>query len=88
MKIARFEIEGRIELGVVRDEGIVALDRVGFGYFDMLALIAEHNAQVFERLRHGRILVAVQLLLLLQCLAIHRFGLSLFACGQGLPQQV
>jgi 2-keto-4-pentenoate hydratase/2-oxohepta-3-ene-1,7-dioic acid hydratase in catechol pathway len=40
MKIARFEIEGRIELGVVRDEGIVALDRVGFGYFDMLALIA------------------------------------------------
>ena len=40
MKIARFEIEGRIELGVVRDECIVALDRVGFGYFDMLALIA------------------------------------------------
>ena len=40
MKLARFEIEGRIELGVVRDEGIVALDRVGFGYFDMLALIA------------------------------------------------
>ena len=40
MKIARFMAGGQAELGIVRDDGLVALDRIGFGYFDMPALIA------------------------------------------------
>lgn len=40
MKIARFETDGRIELGVVRDGGLVGLRDAGFAYPDMLALIA------------------------------------------------
>jgi 2-keto-4-pentenoate hydratase/2-oxohepta-3-ene-1,7-dioic acid hydratase in catechol pathway len=40
MKIARFEARGQAELGIVRDGGLIALDRVGFGYFDMHALMA------------------------------------------------
>nr|WP_166175956.1 fumarylacetoacetate hydrolase family protein [Altererythrobacter segetis] len=50
MKIARFEAGGRIELGVVRDGGLIALDSVGFGYFDMLALIAA-GAEVLDEIR-------------------------------------
>jgi 2-keto-4-pentenoate hydratase/2-oxohepta-3-ene-1,7-dioic acid hydratase in catechol pathway len=50
MKIARFEIDGRIELGIVRDGGVIGLHEVGFGYSDMLALIAA-GGEVLESLR-------------------------------------
>lgn len=40
MKLARFETGGRIEIGVVKGDGVVALRDVGFGYSDMIELIA------------------------------------------------
>jgi len=39
MKLARFEYHGRTDIGVVRDDGVVGLREVGFGYPDMIALI-------------------------------------------------
>ena len=50
MKIARFEAGGQAELGIVRDGGLIALDRVGFGYFDMHALIAA-GSEVLDDIR-------------------------------------
>jgi 2-keto-4-pentenoate hydratase/2-oxohepta-3-ene-1,7-dioic acid hydratase in catechol pathway len=40
MKIARFQTDGKTELGIVRDGGIIGLREVGLGYPDVLALIA------------------------------------------------
>lgn len=40
MKLARFESSGRIDIGVVRQGGVVGLREIGFGYPDMLDLIA------------------------------------------------
>jgi 2-keto-4-pentenoate hydratase/2-oxohepta-3-ene-1,7-dioic acid hydratase in catechol pathway len=40
MKLARYELGGRIDIGVVRGDGVVGLREVGFGYADMLSLIA------------------------------------------------
>src|SRR5688572_11765766 len=39
MRIARFEVDGRTGLGVVRDDGVVDLAAAGCGFPDMLALI-------------------------------------------------
>jgi 2-keto-4-pentenoate hydratase/2-oxohepta-3-ene-1,7-dioic acid hydratase in catechol pathway len=50
MKLARFEIDGRIDLGVVRDDGVIGLREVGFGYADMLALIAA-GSEVLDGIR-------------------------------------
>jgi 2-keto-4-pentenoate hydratase/2-oxohepta-3-ene-1,7-dioic acid hydratase in catechol pathway len=40
MKLARFESNGRIDIGVIRQDGVVGLREIGFGYPDMLDLIA------------------------------------------------
>ena len=40
MKLARFAVDGRTELGVVTDAGVISLAAAGCGYPDMLALIA------------------------------------------------
>jgi 2-keto-4-pentenoate hydratase/2-oxohepta-3-ene-1,7-dioic acid hydratase in catechol pathway len=52
MRIARFEAEGRTDLGVVRDDGVIGLGAAGCDYPDMVALIAGGDdalAQVRER---------------------------------------
>ena len=52
MKIARFEANGRTDLGVVSDDGVIGLAAAGCAFPDMLALIAgggEALAQVRER---------------------------------------
>jgi 2-keto-4-pentenoate hydratase/2-oxohepta-3-ene-1,7-dioic acid hydratase in catechol pathway len=50
MKIARFELAGHIDLGVVRDDGVIGLHEVGFGYSDMLALIGA-GSEVLDDIR-------------------------------------
>jgi 2-keto-4-pentenoate hydratase/2-oxohepta-3-ene-1,7-dioic acid hydratase in catechol pathway len=40
MKLARFEAGGQTRVGVVAGEGLICLTEVGFGYSDMLSLIA------------------------------------------------
>ena len=50
MKIARFEFNGRIDLGVVKDGGLIGLHEVGFGYSDMHALIAA-GSEVLDDIR-------------------------------------
>lgn len=50
MKIARFEADGRIDLGVLKDGGVIGLHEVGFGYSDMLALIAAGD-EVLDEIR-------------------------------------
>ena len=44
MKLARYRIDGRTELGVVVDQAIVGLAAVGLDYPDMAALIADPAA--------------------------------------------
>lgn len=50
MKLARFEFGGRIDLGVVKDGGLIGLHEVGFGYSDMHALIAA-GSEVLDDIR-------------------------------------
>ncbi len=50
MKLARFEHGGQTALGVVRDGGVIGLHEVGFGYGDMLDLIAA-GGEVLDRIR-------------------------------------
>ena len=50
MKIARFELGGQIDLGVVKDGGLIGLREVGFGYSDVRALMADGDA-VLEDIR-------------------------------------
>jgi len=50
MRLARFEADGRTELGVVSDDGITSLGSVGCDYPDMLALIAG-GGEVLARIR-------------------------------------
>jgi 2-keto-4-pentenoate hydratase/2-oxohepta-3-ene-1,7-dioic acid hydratase in catechol pathway len=53
MKIARFEADGRVDLGVIEGDGIVAL---GFEFPDMLALIAggDEALEAVRRASAGR----------------------------------
>ncbi|MBO0749094.1 MAG: fumarylacetoacetate hydrolase family protein [Porphyrobacter sp.] len=56
MKLAHFEAEGRTHLGVVAGDGLICLTEVGFGYSDMLALIAaggEVLGDIRERTAHA-----------------------------------
>ncbi|HEY7806940.1 MAG TPA: fumarylacetoacetate hydrolase family protein [Croceibacterium sp.] len=39
MKLARYEFGGQIDIGVVKDDGVIGLREVGFGYADMLELV-------------------------------------------------
>ena len=58
MKLARFEADGRIDLGVVKDSGVIGLHEVGFGYSDMLVLIAAGNEvldAIRERTAHAEV---------------------------------
>jgi 2-keto-4-pentenoate hydratase/2-oxohepta-3-ene-1,7-dioic acid hydratase in catechol pathway len=50
MKIARFEFHGHIDLGVVKDGGLIGLREVGFGYSEMHVLIAA-GAEVLDDIR-------------------------------------
>ena len=50
MKLARFEADGRIDLGVVGNDGVIGIHEVGFGYSDMLALIAA-GSEVLDAIR-------------------------------------
>lgn len=50
MKLARFEVGGRIRVGVVAGEGVICLTEVGFGYSDMLPLIAAGGHEL-DRIR-------------------------------------
>ena len=50
MKLARYEVGGRIDIGVVSGDGVVGLREVGFGYADMLPLIAA-GPDVLEDIR-------------------------------------
>ena len=46
MKLARYELGGRADIGVVREDGVVGLREVGFGYADML-----HRLRLLRRPR-------------------------------------
>jgi 2-keto-4-pentenoate hydratase/2-oxohepta-3-ene-1,7-dioic acid hydratase in catechol pathway len=48
MKIARFEFDGHVDLAVVRDEGLIGLREVGFGYSDIRAFIDAGPAALGE----------------------------------------
>ncbi|MGZ3197479.1 MAG: fumarylacetoacetate hydrolase family protein [Croceibacterium sp.] len=50
MKIARFEFAGHTDLGVVKDNGVIGLREVGFGFFDIHALIAA-GSEVLDDIR-------------------------------------
>jgi len=50
MKLARYELGGRADIGVVREDGVVGLREVGFGYGDMHALIAA-GGDVLDEIR-------------------------------------
>ncbi|MGZ3270969.1 MAG: fumarylacetoacetate hydrolase family protein [Croceibacterium sp.] len=50
MKIARFEFAGHTDLGVVKDNGVIGLREVGFGSFDIHALIAA-GSEVLDDIR-------------------------------------
>jgi 2-keto-4-pentenoate hydratase/2-oxohepta-3-ene-1,7-dioic acid hydratase in catechol pathway len=50
MKLAHYEFGGRTDIGVVRDGGVIGLREVGFGYTDMLALIAA-GTEVLDEIR-------------------------------------
>ena len=50
MKIARFEFAGHTDLGVVKDDGVIGLREVGFGFFDIHALIAA-GSEVLDDIR-------------------------------------
>src|SRR3569833_958226 len=40
MKLARFEIDGQIDLGLVQDEGVISLTAAGYEHDGMLSIIA------------------------------------------------
>src|SRR3569623_1077233 len=40
MKLARFEIDGRIDLGSIQDEGVISLTAAGYEHNGMLSIIA------------------------------------------------
>jgi len=44
MKLARFEIDGQVDLGLIEDEGVISLGAAGCYFPDMLALIAGGQA--------------------------------------------
>ncbi|MGZ3245645.1 MAG: fumarylacetoacetate hydrolase family protein [Croceibacterium sp.] len=50
MKIARFEFAGHTDLGVVKDNGVIGLREVGFGFFDIHALITA-GSEVLDDIR-------------------------------------
>lgn len=50
MKLARFEYHGRSDIGVVRDDGVIGLREVGFGYPAMIALI-QAGGEVLDSIR-------------------------------------
>jgi 2-keto-4-pentenoate hydratase/2-oxohepta-3-ene-1,7-dioic acid hydratase in catechol pathway len=57
MRIARFEVDGRTGLGVVRDDGVVDLAAAGCGFPDMLALIAG-GSEALDRIHERTAAVA------------------------------
>jgi 2-keto-4-pentenoate hydratase/2-oxohepta-3-ene-1,7-dioic acid hydratase in catechol pathway len=50
MTLARYELDGRTDLGVVHGDGVIGLREVGFGYADMRALIAA-GSEVLDDIR-------------------------------------
>jgi 2-keto-4-pentenoate hydratase/2-oxohepta-3-ene-1,7-dioic acid hydratase in catechol pathway len=48
MKLARFEIDGQTDIGLVEDEGVISLRAAGCEYPTMLALIAAEQAALDE----------------------------------------
>ena len=50
MKLARFECDGRIDLGVVIEGGVIGLHEVGFGFSEMTALITA-GSEVLDGIR-------------------------------------
>lgn len=50
MKLARFEYHGCSDIGVVRDDGVIGLREVGFGYPAMIALI-QAGGEVLDSIR-------------------------------------
>lgn len=48
MKLARFEIAGQIDIGVVEDEGVISLAAAGCQFPDMLSIIAGGEAALQE----------------------------------------
>ena len=48
MKLARFEIDGRIDLGLIQDEGVISLTAAGYEHNGMLSIIASGKAALDE----------------------------------------